>query len=127
MTATMPYVVLTILLIRGLMLPGSSDGILYYITPRADRLFDPQVDDTQHTSPPPTDATHDELNSDPKFGRNRRRCSRLVSAAVSLHFHVTSDLSTAEVKRYRNTISGISGDRMSMLIIAFDSQGMTSY
>jgi len=42
-TATMPYVVLTILLIRGLMLPGSTEGILYYITPRADRLFDPQV------------------------------------------------------------------------------------
>jgi len=39
----MPYVVLTILLIRGLMLPGSVDGIVYYITPRADRLVDPQV------------------------------------------------------------------------------------
>ena len=42
-TATMPYVVLTILLIRGVMLPGSAAGILYYITPRADRLVDPQV------------------------------------------------------------------------------------
>ena len=42
-TATMPYVVLSILLVRGLMLPGSVDGVLYYITPRADRLFDPQV------------------------------------------------------------------------------------
>ena len=44
-TATMPYVVLTILLIRGVMLPGSVDGIIYYITPRADRLVDPQVTD----------------------------------------------------------------------------------
>ena len=42
-TATMPYVVLSILLVRGLMLPGATDGIMYYITPRADRLFDPQV------------------------------------------------------------------------------------
>ena len=48
-TATMPYVVLSILLVRGLMLPGSTDGILYYITPRADRLFDPQVRVLQRT------------------------------------------------------------------------------
>ena len=45
----MPYVVLSILLVRGLMLPGSTDGILYYITPRADRLFDPQVRVLQRT------------------------------------------------------------------------------
>ena len=42
-TATMPYVVLSILLVRGVMLPGAVNGILYYITPRADRLADPQV------------------------------------------------------------------------------------
>jgi len=47
-TATMPYVVLTILLVQGLMLPGSLDGIVYYITPRLDRLIDPQVSGT-HT------------------------------------------------------------------------------
>jgi len=44
----MPYVVLTILLVQGLMLPGSLDGIVYYITPRLDRLIDPQVSGT-HT------------------------------------------------------------------------------
>ena len=30
-TATMPYVVLTILLVRGLMLEGAADGIRYYL------------------------------------------------------------------------------------------------
>ena len=30
-TATMPYVVLTILLVRGLMLEGAIDGIKYYL------------------------------------------------------------------------------------------------
>ena len=30
-TATMPYVVLTILLVRGLMLEGAADGIRYNI------------------------------------------------------------------------------------------------
>lgn len=32
-TATMPYVVLFILLIRGCMLEGSLKGIIYYVTP----------------------------------------------------------------------------------------------
>lgn len=42
-TATMPYVVLSILLVRGLMLPGASIGIMYYITPKLERLGDPKV------------------------------------------------------------------------------------
>ncbi|KAK2183134.1 hypothetical protein NP493_318g03000 [Ridgeia piscesae] len=42
-TATMPYVVLSVLLVRGLMLPGATEGILYFITPRIDRLSDPSV------------------------------------------------------------------------------------
>ena len=33
MTATFPYVVLIILLIRGVMLDGYYDGIKYYVTP----------------------------------------------------------------------------------------------
>ena len=31
LTATMPYVVLTILLLRGLMLEGAVDGISFYL------------------------------------------------------------------------------------------------
>ncbi|XP_021918357.1 sodium-dependent noradrenaline transporter-like isoform X2 [Zootermopsis nevadensis] len=42
-TATLPYVVLTILLIRGLMLPGAIGGIVYYLKPELGRLADTQV------------------------------------------------------------------------------------
>lgn len=42
-TATAPYLILTILLIRGLMLPGSADGVKYFITPRLDKLASSQV------------------------------------------------------------------------------------
>lgn len=42
-TATMPYLILLILLIRGCLLPGAIDGIKYFITPNLKRLKDPQV------------------------------------------------------------------------------------
>ncbi|XP_014241849.1 sodium-dependent noradrenaline transporter [Cimex lectularius] len=42
-TATLPYVVLTILLIRGLMLPGAMTGIKYYLQPELSKLREPQV------------------------------------------------------------------------------------
>ncbi|XKL65370.1 hypothetical protein PGB90_008790 [Kerria lacca] len=42
-TATLPYVVLTILLVRGLMLPGAIRGIQYYLNPQLTRLKDTQV------------------------------------------------------------------------------------
>ncbi|XP_023313152.1 sodium-dependent noradrenaline transporter-like [Anoplophora glabripennis] len=42
-TATMPYVVLTILLIRGLMLPGAISGISYYLKPELSKLRETQV------------------------------------------------------------------------------------
>merc|ERR1719225_2592273 len=42
-TATMPYVVLSILLARGLMLDGASDGIQYYLHVDWERLSDTQV------------------------------------------------------------------------------------
>lgn len=42
-TATMPYVVLTILLIRGLMLPGAVKGISYYLKPELSKLKETQV------------------------------------------------------------------------------------
>ncbi|XP_068235659.1 sodium-dependent dopamine transporter-like [Palaemon carinicauda] len=41
-TATMPYVILTLLLIRGALLPGAADGLLYYIKPSISALSNPQ-------------------------------------------------------------------------------------
>nr|DBA17638.1 TPA: hypothetical protein GDO54_003056 [Pyxicephalus adspersus] len=42
-TATFPYVVLVILLIRGVTLPGAGDGIWYFITPKWEKLLDAMV------------------------------------------------------------------------------------
>ncbi|KAI2798543.1 Sodium-dependent noradrenaline transporter [Blomia tropicalis] len=42
-TATAPYFILTILLLRGLFLPGAISGIKYYINPRLEMLADPNV------------------------------------------------------------------------------------
>lgn len=42
-TATFPYVLLTILLIRGAMLDGAGEGIKYYLEPDFERLSDASV------------------------------------------------------------------------------------
>ncbi|XP_056261179.1 sodium- and chloride-dependent GABA transporter 2-like isoform X2 [Seriola aureovittata] len=42
-TATFPYVMLAVLLVRGLTLPGALDGIKFYLYPDPSRLTDPQV------------------------------------------------------------------------------------
>ncbi|XP_076012990.1 sodium- and chloride-dependent GABA transporter 2-like isoform X1 [Genypterus blacodes] len=42
-TATFPYVMLLVLLIRGLTLPGAKDGIKFYLYPDPSRLSDPEV------------------------------------------------------------------------------------
>ncbi|CAG0889253.1 unnamed protein product [Darwinula stevensoni] len=42
-TATMPYFILSILLFRGLFLPGASQGIIYYLSPDLSRLKHSQV------------------------------------------------------------------------------------
>ncbi|XP_036374086.1 sodium- and chloride-dependent GABA transporter 2-like [Megalops cyprinoides] len=42
-TATFPYVMLIVLLIRGVTLPGASKGIQFYLYPDLGRLADPQV------------------------------------------------------------------------------------
>ncbi|CAH3024762.1 unnamed protein product [Porites evermanni] len=42
-TATAPYVLLLILLIRGLTLPGALKGIMFYVTPVWSKLLDGQV------------------------------------------------------------------------------------
>lgn len=42
-TATFPYVLLTVLLVRGLTLEGSHEGVMYYLTPNWERLSDASV------------------------------------------------------------------------------------
>ncbi|XP_070775811.1 sodium- and chloride-dependent GABA transporter 2-like [Enoplosus armatus] len=42
-TATFPYVMMTVLLVRGLTLPGALDGIIFYLYPDPARLTDTQV------------------------------------------------------------------------------------
>ncbi|CAD7077168.1 unnamed protein product [Hermetia illucens] len=42
-TALFPYVVLLILLIRGITLPGSAMGIQYYLNPNFDAIYKPEV------------------------------------------------------------------------------------
>lgn len=42
-TATFPYVVLIILLIRGVTLPGAGAGMWYFITPKWEKLADAMV------------------------------------------------------------------------------------
>lgn len=42
-TATFPYAMLLVLLVRGVTLPGAVDGIIYYLYPDLSRLADPQV------------------------------------------------------------------------------------
>uniref|UniRef100_A0A914E889 Transporter n=1 Tax=Acrobeloides nanus TaxID=290746 RepID=A0A914E889_9BILA len=42
-TATFPYIVTTVFLIRSAMLEGAMDGIVYIFTPDLTRLYDPEV------------------------------------------------------------------------------------
>ncbi|XP_069367796.1 sodium- and chloride-dependent GABA transporter 2-like [Paralichthys olivaceus] len=43
LTATFPYVMMIVLLIRGLTLPGAKDGIRFYLSPDLTHLANPQV------------------------------------------------------------------------------------
>lgn len=42
-TATFPYVVLTILFVRGVTLEGAFTGITYYLTPQWDKILEAKV------------------------------------------------------------------------------------
>lgn len=53
-TATFPYVMLIVLLARGLTLPGAADGLRFYLYPDPARLVDPQVPKSLFLHAPPT-------------------------------------------------------------------------
>nr|KAG5708015.1 hypothetical protein BaRGS_025153 [Batillaria attramentaria] len=42
-TAVLPYIILTVLLVRGATLPGAVDGIIFYLKPDFNKLKDPLV------------------------------------------------------------------------------------
>ena len=42
-TATAPYLLMTILFVRGVTLPGAAEGLKYYVVPVWGKLLDPQV------------------------------------------------------------------------------------
>ena len=42
-TATLPYVLLTVVLIRGVNLPGATIGIKYFLMPDFEKLFEIKV------------------------------------------------------------------------------------
>lgn len=50
-TATFPYLMLVVLLARGLSLPGAKDGLAFYLYPDPTRLVDPQVSGEVKHSP----------------------------------------------------------------------------
>uniref|UniRef100_A0A6E8W3M0 Transporter n=1 Tax=Anopheles coluzzii TaxID=1518534 RepID=A0A6E8W3M0_ANOCL len=41
--ALFPYVVMTVLLVRACTLPGAVDGIVYFLKPQWDKIYDPKV------------------------------------------------------------------------------------
>jgi SNF family Na+-dependent transporter len=50
-TAPSPYILMTVLLIRGACLPGAIDGIIFYLKPNFSKLLDMQVSPDSHLSP----------------------------------------------------------------------------
>lgn len=42
-TATAPYIIMTVLMIRGITLPGAIEGVKFYVLPNWSKLADPQV------------------------------------------------------------------------------------
>ncbi len=42
-TATSPYILMFVLLIRGVTLPGAIEGVKFYVLPKWEKLLEPQV------------------------------------------------------------------------------------
>ncbi|XP_067650071.1 sodium- and chloride-dependent glycine transporter 1-like isoform X2 [Haliotis asinina] len=42
-TVGIPYILITVFLIRGSLLPGSADGIYYFLYPKFDKLLEPKI------------------------------------------------------------------------------------
>ena len=68
-TATSPYILMLILLVRGLTLDGASDGIRFYLEPSAEKLKDQNVRTNIVTAKPLADleGARDAPSSLPKF------------------------------------------------------------
>ncbi|XP_046371166.2 sodium- and chloride-dependent glycine transporter 1-like [Haliotis rufescens] len=43
LTVGIPYILLTVFLIQGCLLPGSADGIYYFVYPKFEKLLDPKI------------------------------------------------------------------------------------
>ena len=57
-TATFPYVLLTVMLVRAAMLDGAYDGIVFYLNPDWSKLTDATVSSVSFTLKLAEDKTH---------------------------------------------------------------------
>ena len=72
-TATVPYIMLTVLVVRGAMLPGSLEGIIYYLIPQWSKLLEAQVRERERERK----RERRSIKTEPKIRvmRNSRKCS----------------------------------------------------
>lgn len=66
-TATAPYVILTLLLLRGVLLPGAGTGVKYYLQPNVTKLLETQVTVRSHVLRLRTEDSDVETNGTSSF------------------------------------------------------------